>query len=295
MARTVPPRPQPAPDPGRLTEEPHGVLRCGAFLLPLDRPLVMGVVNVTPDSFSDGGKFLDSKAAIAHARRLMDDGADMLDIGGESSRPGAQAVAERDELERVLPVLKALKDVPVSVDTRRPAVMRAVLAEGASMINDIEALTAPGALDAVADTDCAVCLMHKKGDPATMQHAPSYVDVALEVRNFLSARISACQIAGIERDRITIDPGFGFGKSVEHNFTLLKRLPELAALGVPVVAGWSRKSTLGTITGRPVTERLAASVAAALLAVQHGATILRVHDVRETRDALAVMHALGKA
>ena len=255
----------------------------------------MGVVNITPDSFSDGGRFLDSKAAIAHGRRLIEEGADILDIGGESSRPGAQAVAEAEELDRVLPVVKALKEVPVSVDTRRPAVMRAVLAAGAAMINDIEALTAPGALDAVADTDCAVCLMHKKGDPATMQAAPGYTDVALEVRDFLSARVSACQIAGIEKDRITIDPGFGFGKTVAHNLSLLKRLPELAALGFPVVAGWSRKSTLGTITGRPVGERLAASLSAALLAVQHGATILRVHDVRETRDALAVMQALEKA
>lgn len=255
----------------------------------------MGVVNVTPDSFSDGGKFLDPKAAIAHGRRLIEEGADILDIGGESSRPGARAVAEDEELQRVLPVVKALKDVPVSVDTRRPSVMRAVLAEGASMINDIEALGTPGALDAVARGDCAVCLMHKQGDPATMQQAPSYIDVALEVREFLSTRIAACQIAGIEKDRITIDPGFGFGKTLQHNFTLLKRLRELAALGVPVVAGWSRKSTLGTLTGRPVTERLAASLAAALLAVQHGAKILRVHDVRETRDALAVMETLGKA
>ena len=286
----MPPLPQPAPEIQRLS-----VLRCGGFLLPLDRVLLMGVVNVTPDSFSDGGRFLDPQAAITHGRRLLEEGADILDIGGESSRPGAQAVAEQEELARVLPVLKALKDVPVSVDTRRPGVMRAALDAGASMINDIEALTAPGALDAVADTDCAVCLMHKKGDPATMQDAPSYGDVVLEVRKFLSARISACQIAGIEKDRITIDPGFGFGKTVEHNFLLLRRLSELASLGVPVVAGWSRKSTLGAITGRPVTERLAASLAAALLAAQHGATILRVHDVRETRDALAVMQALGKA
>jgi dihydropteroate synthase len=255
----------------------------------------MGVVNVTPDSFSDGGQFLDPKAAIAHARQLIEEGADILDIGGESSRPGAQAVAEQDELARVLPVLKALKDVPVSIDTRRPAVMRAVLAEGASMINDIEALEGPGALDAVADTDCAICLMHKKGAPSDMQKDPRYEDVVVEVRDFLLQRISACEIAGIERDRITVDPGFGFGKTVDHNLSLLKRLPEIAALGVPVVAGWSRKSTLGTITGRPVTERLAASLAAALLAVQHGATILRVHDVRETRDALAVMQAMGKA
>ena len=255
----------------------------------------MGVVNITPDSFSDGGKYLDSETAIAHGRRLMEEGADILDIGGESSRPGAQAVAEREELDRVVPVLRALKDVPVSVDTRRPSVMRAALAEGASMINDIEALTAPGALDAVAHSDCAVCLMHKKGDPTSMQQDPRYDDVAAEVKEFLASRLEACEIAGIERDRITIDPGFGFGKTVAHNLSLLKRLPELAALGVPVVAGWSRKSTLGAITGRPVGERLAASLTAALLAVQHGATILRVHDVKETRDALAVMQALERA
>jgi dihydropteroate synthase len=270
------------------------VLRCGGFLLPLDRPLIMGVVNVTPDSFSDGGKFLDPQAAIAHGRRLVEEGADILDLGGESSRPGAQAVAEREELDRVLPVLKALKDVPVSVDTRRPSVMRAVLAEGASMINDIEALCAPGALDAVADTDCAVCLMHKKGDPATMQDAPRYADVVLEVRDFLAARVSACRIAGIESDRITIDPGFGFGKTPQHNFRLLRELAGLVGLGVPVVAGWSRKSTLGAVTGRPVGERLAGSLAAALLALQAGATILRVHDVKETRDVIAVWEASRK-
>ena len=271
-----------------------GVLRCGGFLLPLDRPLVMGVVNVTPDSFSDGGKFLDPQAAIAHGRRLVEEGADILDIGGESSRPGARAVAEDEELQRVLPVLKAMKDVPVSVDTRRPSVMRAVLAEGASMINDIEALSAPGALDAVADGDCAVCLMHKKGDPATMQQDPRYGEVVAEVREFLSARIAACEIAGIGRDRITIDAGFGFGKTVEHNFLLLKRLSELATLGVPIVAGWSRKSTLGAVTGRPVGERLAGSLAAALLALQGGATILRVHDVKETRDVISVWQASQK-
>jgi dihydropteroate synthase len=255
----------------------------------------MGVVNITPDSFSDGGRFLDPQAAVAHGRRLIEEGADILDIGGESSRPGAQAAAEQEELNRVVPVLKALRDVPVSVDTRRSSVMRAVLAEGASMINDIEALSALGALEAVAASDCAVCLMHKKGDPATMQQAPRYGDVVEEVKAFLSSRIAVCEGAGISRHRITIDPGFGFGKTLEHNLALLKRLPELAALGVPVVAGWSRKSMLGAITGRPVAERLAASLAAALLAIQHGAKILRVHDVRETRDALAVMQALGKA
>ena len=255
----------------------------------------MGVVNITPDSFSDGGKFLDPQAAVEHGRRLIEEGADIIDIGGESSRPGARAVSEDVELERIIPVLEALNDKPVSVDTRRPRVMREALKAGASMINDIEALAAQGALDAVADSDCAVCLMHKKGDPSTMQQDPRYDDVVGEVKSFLAGRIAACEIAGIERDRIAIDPGFGFGKTVAHNFSLLKRLAELATLGVPVVAGWSRKSTLGAITGRPVTERLAASVAAALLAVQHGATILRVHDVRQTRDALAVMQALGKA
>jgi len=251
----------------------------------------MGVVNVTPDSFSDGGKFLDPQAAIAHGRRLMEEGADILDIGGESSRPGAGAVAEQEELRRVLPVLKALKDHPVSVDTRRPSVMRAVLAEGASMINDIEALAAPGALEAVGASGCGVCLMHKKGDPATMQQEPSYGNVLGEVRDFLTARVAACRAAGIGRDRIAIDPGFGFGKTAEHNFTLLRRLVELTALGIPVVAGWSRKSTLGLVTGRPADERLAASLAAALLAAQNGAKILRVHDVKETRDALAFWRA----
>lgn len=255
----------------------------------------MGVVNLTPDSFSDGGRFLDPDAAIAHARRLVEEGADLLDLGGESSRPGAQAVAEKEELRRVVPVLNALKDVPVSVDTRRPSVMRAVLAEGASMINDIEALTAPGALEAVASSDCGVCLMHKKGDPATMQKEPRYEDVVGEVKDFLSSRILSCEKAGIGRNRIAIDPGFGFGKTPEHNFRLLRELAAFVGLGVPVLAGWSRKSSLGMIAGRPVGERLAASVAAALLAAQHGAKILRVHDVTETRDALAVWQALQSA
>ena len=252
----------------------------------------MGVVNVTPDSFSDGGKFLDPKAAIAHALALIDEGADILDIGGESSRPGAEPITEEEELRRVLPVVQSLHaKIPISVDTRRAHVMREAVSAGASMINDIEALTAPGALEAVAASKCGVCLMHKKGDPATMQRDPRYGDVVKEVAGFLSQRILACEGKGINRNRLTIDPGFGFGKTVEHNFTLLKRLPELAALGVPVVSGWSRKSSLGTITGRPVTERLAASLAAALLALQGGATILRVHDVKETRDVIAVWEA----
>jgi dihydropteroate synthase len=262
------------------------MLRCGRFDLPLDRPLVMGVVNVTPDSFADGGKFLDAGAALAHARRLVAEGADIVDVGGESTRPGAAPTDERQELERILPVVSALRDVPVSVDTRRAHVMRAALAAGASMVNDVEALGAPGALEAVAGSDCAVCLMHKKGDPATMQQDPQYADVVREVRDFLAARIAACERSGIARERIVADPGFGFGKSVQHNLALLKRLPELAALGVPILAGWSRKSSLGAITGRDVGERLAASLAAALLALLGGARILRVHDVRETRDVV---------
>jgi len=269
------------------------MLRCGRFELPLERPLLMGVLNVTPDSFSDGGRFLGRDAAVAHARRMLEAGAAIIDIGGESSRPGAEAVSEDAELARVLPVLEALSglEAPLSVDTRRPRVMRETLAAGASMINDIEALSAPGALDAVAASDCAICLMHKKGEPGNMQRDPSYGDVVREVLDYLSARIAAAERAGIARGRIVADVGFGFGKTVRHNLELQRRLGDFAALGVPLLAGWSRKSTLGQITGRPVGERLAASVAAALLAAQAGARILRVHDVGPTRDALAVWEA----
>jgi dihydropteroate synthase len=253
----------------------------------------MGVVNVTPDSFSDGGSFFDKNAAVSHALRLIEDGADIVDIGGESSRPGALPVSEEEELERILPVLEGLKGIekPISVDTRRPVVMREVLKAGASMINDIEALTAPGAIEAVAASDCAVCLMHKKGEPATMQQDPHYDDVLREVLGFLESRIDACEKAGVDRDRIVIDPGFGFGKTLEHNLTLLRNLPKFASLGTPVLAGWSRKSSLGKITGRPAGERLPASLAMALLSLQGGATILRVHDVKETRDVIEVWKA----
>jgi dihydropteroate synthase len=273
------------------------MLRCGRFTLPLDRPLLMGVVNVTPDSFSDGGKFLGRTQALAHARRLVDEGADLLDIGGESSRPGAQPVSEEEELGRVMPVLEALADapVPLSVDTRRPRVMREALAHGASMINDIEALSAPGALEAVAASGCAVCLMHKRGEPASMQRDPRYAEVVSEVRAYLAGRIAAVRAAGVAQDRIVADPGFGFGKTLAHNFALLKRLPELAGLEVPLLAGWSRKSSLGALTGRPAGERLAASLAAALLALLGGARILRVHDVKETRDVVLVWEAWRKA
>ena len=254
----------------------------------------MGVVNITPDSFYDGGKFLAADAAIAQARRLAEEGAAILDIGAESTRPGAQPVSEQEELARLLPVLESIRGlpVPVSVDTRRPAVMRAVLAAGASMINDIQALSAPGALEAVAAGDCGVCLMHMQGEPGTMQHDPRYDDVVGEVSAYLAHRVNAAEAAGIARTRIVVDPGIGFGKTVVHNLDLLRNLRRLAPGGLPLLAGLSRKSVLGELTGRAVGDRLAASVAAALLAARHGATILRVHDVAATRDALAVWGAI---
>ena len=253
----------------------------------------MGVVNVTPDSFSDGGRFFDAKAAISHAHKLVADGADLIDIGGESSRPGALPVSAEEEMQRIIPVLEELKGLqkPISVDTRRPEVMREAIKAGASMINDIDALTAPGALEAVAASKCAVCLMHKKGDPATMQQAPHYDDVVGEVMLFLRNRIEKAEKSGISRERIVVDPGFGFGKTLEHNLTLLKRFAVFSSLKTPILAGWSRKSSLGGLTGREAGERLPASLAMALLSLQGGATILRVHDVRETRDVVAVWQA----
>ena len=252
----------------------------------------MGVVNVTPDSFSDGGRFFDTRAAVDHARRLADEGADILDIGGESTRPGAALVSEADELARVLPVLERLSNFCVSVDTRRPIVMTAALAGGASMINDVQALQAPGAIEAVRNSSCAVCLMHMKGEPATMQQEPHYDDVVAEVKGFLGRRLRACEAAGIARERLVVDPGFGFGKTAAHNLALLRNLERLADLGAPVLAGLSRKSTIGRITGRPVEGRLAGSLAMALLAIDGGARILRVHDVRETRDVIAIWEAV---
>jgi dihydropteroate synthase len=253
----------------------------------------MGVVNVTPDSFSDGGKNLEPGAAIAHARRLVEEGADVVDIGAESSRPGAEAVSVEQELSRLMPVLEGLRDlpVPISVDTVKTEVMRAALGEGVAMINDISALRSPGALEAVAASDTAVCLVHMQGEPRTMQREPLYADMVAEVKGFLAERVAAAQAGGIARERIVIDPGFGFGKSVAHNFELLRNLRQFAETGLPVMAGWSRKSALGAVTGRDATERLAASIAAALLAVQHGAKIVRVHDVAATRDAFAVLEA----
>jgi dihydropteroate synthase len=277
----------PSPASGRT-------LRCGRFLLALDRPLVMGIVNVTPDSFSDGGRFLDPAAAVAQARRLVDEGADLIDLGAESTRPGAAPVPAEEELERLLPVLDGLADVPVpiSVDTMKPEVMRAAITRGAGMVNDIAALRARGAIEAVAASQAAVCLMHMQGEPRTMQADPHYDDVVREVRDFLQARVDACVAGGIAAERIVVDPGFGFGKTVDHNLELLRRLGVFARMGAGVLAGWSRKSSLGTITGRPAGDRLAPSVTAAVLAVQRGATIVRVHDVAATRDALAVLAAV---
>ena len=268
-------------------------LRAGTFLLTLDRPLVMGIVNVTPDSFSDGGRYLARDAAIAHGRRLIEHGADILDIGGESTRPGAAPASIQEELDRVMPVLETLvgDGIPISIDTQKSNVMAAAIKAGAAMINDVNALQADGALEVCGAANVAVCLMHKQGTPETMQRAPTYVDVVTEVVDFLAIRVQASLNAGIARDRIVIDPGFGFGKTVEHNFRMLRELRSLVALGFPVLAGFSRKASLGLITGRPANERLAASIAAAILCVQNGATIIRVHDVRETVDALKILAA----
>ena len=270
------------------------ILSAGDFTLNLDRPLVMGIVNVTPDSFSDGGLFDDSQRAIAHARKLIEEGADIVDVGGESSRPGARPVAVGDELARVIPVIEAIASlgVPVSIDTAKPEVMKAALGAGASMINDIEALRRPGALDVAADSRAAICLMHMQGSPRDMQQDPQYEEVVAEVLAFLRSRAEASIAGGVRADRIVVDPGFGFGKSAGHNLELLRRIEEFRSLGFPVLAGLSRKATLGMLTGRAVSERMPASVAAGLIAVQNGASILRVHDVAATRDALAVWCAV---
>lgn len=272
-------------------------LHCGPFKLDLSRPLVMGIINVTPDSFSDGGCYASTASAISHARQLITDGADILDIGGESTRPGAAAVSSQQELDRVLPVIEGLHDisVPISIDTYKPEVMRAALAAGASMVNDVNALQEESALDVVASSGAAVCLMHKQGTPENMQQQPQYQDVVAEVSAFLRDRIVAAETAGITRDRIVIDPGFGFGKTLAHNLDLLRELKTFCALGVPVLAGLSRKSMLGAITGREVDERQVVSIVAALLAVEHGAAIVRVHDVRDTVDALKIRDAVNRS
>lgn len=269
-------------------------LHCGKFTLKLLRPLVMGIVNLTPDSFTGDGRGGDVERAVAHARLQFEAGADILDLGAESSRPGAVPTPLSEELDRLLPVLERIVDwgVPISIDTYKPQVMRAALAAGAAMINDIAGLSDPEALAAVADSDCGLCVMHMLGKPLTMQAAPAYNDVVVEVRGFLAERVAACRAAGIAAERIVVDPGFGFGKTQEHNLALFRALPHFAADGYPVLVGVSRKSMLGAITGRPVELRMPASITAAVLAAERGAAIVRVHDVTETKDALAVWSAI---
>lgn len=270
-------------------------LQCGRFGYTLERDvLVMGILNVTPDSFSDGGRFQSLEFAISRAEEMVADGADMIDIGGESSRPGSPAVPLDEELRRVMPALYALRGLgkPLSIDTYKPEVMREAIIAGADMINDINGFRAPGAIEAVAGSDCGLCVMHMQNTPQTMQQQPQYADVVDEVIAFLRERIDAMTGAGIARKRICVDPGFGFGKTVEHNVALLRATGRIEQeLGLPVLAGLSRKSMIGAITGRPVEQRLAGSLAGALAAVAHGAKIVRVHDVAETVDALKVWQA----
>ncbi len=266
--------------------------------LRLTRPAVMGILNVTPDSFSDGGLFRARDAALRHAERMLAAGADLLDIGGESTRPGAADVSEQEELDRILPVLECLRDLttlPISVDTSKPAVMRAAVGGGAALLNDVRALRVPGALEAAAELQVPVCLMHMQGEPRTMQSEPNYEDVCHDVAAFLEQRMQACMDAGIPADHIVLDPGFGFGKSLAHNVELLANLRELTRLGRPLLVGLSRKSMVGALAGRDVQDRLAASVAAAVLAVRNGADILRVHDVAATVDAMRVVRVVMEA
>ena len=270
-------------------------LLCGDKTLDLTRPCVMGVLNVTPDSFSDGGRFFDVGRAVEHAHRMVEQGALIIDVGGESTRPGAPPVDTEDELCRVLPVIRAVAlklPVPVSVDTFKPDVMRAAVDEGATLINDVRALQSPGALAAAASTRTAVCLMHMQGEPRTMQIEPHYDDVVAEVREFLKRRLEECVRGGIRRERIVIDPGFGFGKTLQHNLSLLNGLQQLCELGVPVLAGLSRKAMLGTILGKPADQRLYGSLALATVAVLKGARIIRAHDVAETVDVVKVAAAM---
>jgi dihydropteroate synthase len=272
------------------------IIDCGGRALVLDRPRIAGIINVTPDSFSDSGKQLDTQAAVARGLKLVEEGADLLDIGGESTRPGAETVSAETEIARVVAVIEALAkqlDVPISIDTSKPEVMRAAVAAGAGMINDVCALRQEGALDAAADLKVPVCLMHMLGEPRTMQDDPHYDDVVSDVRRFLAERIFACEMSGIDKKKIIVDPGFGFGKNLEHNLTLLRGLDQLAALGVPLMAGLSRKSMIGKLTGRDIEHRAVGSAAASLIAVQKGAMIVRVHDVAETRDALAIWQGVA--
>lgn len=272
-------------------------LDCAGRILVFDRPRVMGIVNVTPDSFSDGGEHATTEAAIAHALRLAEEGADLLDIGGESTRPGADDVSVEEELRRVIPVIERLSkatSLPISIDTSKPEVMRAAVAAGAGMINDVHALRREGALDAAAELGVPVVLMHMLGEPRSMQDAPDYDDVVADVHRFLAERIFAAEMSGIPKKRIVVDPGFGFGKTTAHNLTLLAQLERFTDLGVPVLAGLSRKRTIGELTGRDDPhDRVHGSVAAHVIAAQRGAKLLRVHDVAATVDALKVWNAVA--
>ncbi len=274
------------------------ILNCGQYKLDLTRPNVMGIVNVTPDSFSDGGDFSSTEKAVQHALKLVEEGADILDIGGESTRPNATPVALQEELDRVIPVIEKLvasgTGIPVSIDTYKPQVMQAALRAGASIVNDVRALQEDGALNVVAnhDHDAGVCLMHMQGMPQNMQVNPSYTDVVTEVADFLVSRAAACVNAGIQKDRIMLDPGFGFGKTREHNITLVKQLQQLTALEYPLLVGLSRKSVLGQVTGNDVDARLYASIAAAVVSAMKGAKIVRVHDVKATVEAMKVVAAV---
>jgi len=272
----------------------QGWRRATPFSWSAPRPLVMGIVNVTDDSFSDGGRYRDPARAIEHGLRLRDEGADLVDVGGESTRPGADPVPAAEELRRVIPVIEALarEGVAVSVDTLKPEVMRAALAAGCAVVNDVNAFREPGAVEAVADSDAGLVVMHMQGTPRTMQQSPRYGDVVAEVAAFLRGRAEALEAAGIARSRIALDPGFGFGKALEHNVALFRAIGALAALGYPLLVGVSRKRMIGDIAGRAVGDRAAGSVAAALLAAQNGARIVRVHDVKETVDAMTVWQAL---
>ncbi len=272
------------------------LLRCGGRSLDWAGPLVMGVVNVTPDSFSDGGRYLQTEQALERALAVAAQGAAAIDLGGESTRPGAEPVSVQEELRRVIPLvqrLRPLTSIVISVDTSKPEVMRAAVSAGADLINDVYALRVPGAIEAVAKSDCAICLMHMQGEPRTMQRAPHYADVVSEVRAFLAERVEACRAAGIASERIVLDPGFGFGKTLEHNLTLLRRLSEVRVAGLPILAGLSRKFMIGTLTGKSAEDRVHGSVAAGLIAAQRGANILRVHDVAATVDALKVLQAVA--
>ncbi|NLC37406.1 MAG: dihydropteroate synthase [Alcaligenaceae bacterium] len=270
------------------------IMQCGRFELDLGRPLVMGILNVTPDSFSDGTGELSIERAVQRARRMVEEGADMIDIGGESTRPGADPVSLQEELDRVLPVIEALHDaaVPLSIDTFKPAVMQGALQAGADMINDIRALREPGAIEAVADSRCGLCIMHMQGEPRTMQVAPHYDDVVHDVKNFLAERAQALVQAGINPQRIVLDPGFGFGKTAGQNYSMLRRLDSMQVGSYPWLLGFSRKSMLGHVVGREPRDRLAASLAAALYGLEKGGHILRVHDVAETVDAVKIWQTI---